>query len=524
MGNYNTKNREKKIDVKLTSNTKRPKQIEEKLITTNPKNTINHLIALSSLSKLGCDWRTNKMKHLPTKGELNKFLEVSDWIKFSTQNTLACLVKKILKDFDKDSEKIAFGDKSLQKVFYPIRELSSGANGVTMVTGYKGSEPFAIIKSTGSNEPLFYYENNLHEIAVGLLLNTLRKEIPNFMYLYGGFYCAPPLLLQKVFGEWKERENIQEKIREAYRMPTDFYKLEDDDYDLPDNEKNPLFKSFKDKMLDLQDTVQEKYRKEEITTKEYMQARTNLLESLIDEWKVSGRPETRAEQLVMETILKLKSIDPNEIESLKEKIKEEPKLEFDPSHLCMSEEDKTTLVLYEYVKDSTSLRDFMFDKDVQKEDKIKVMNQIILAYMMAYNKYKFVHHDLHTGNVLVRKLKDEMKCTYKNSKGEKVTIFSRYIPVIIDMGMVSMEWNGLKLETLNEELSDFDKSNQDSIRSDFGFIYGDIFGDFFDMQKEAGIEIEVVDLGEEYKNLLKSISDKDVNIWFEEIFQNSKNN
>lgn len=129
MGNYNSTDRKSKIDVRLGNNPKRPVQIEKDLITTNPKNTINHLIALSALAKYGCDWRTNKIKNLPTKKELNHFLEISDWSKYSTQNTLACLVKKILQDYEKDSEKVAFGDKSLQKIFYPLRELSSGANG-----------------------------------------------------------------------------------------------------------------------------------------------------------------------------------------------------------------------------------------------------------------------------------------------------------------------------------------------------------------------------------------------------------
>lgn len=37
----------------------------------------------------------------------------------------------------------------------------------------------------------------LHEMFVGLQLNKLRSEIPNFAYVFGGFKCAPPIVDKK---------------------------------------------------------------------------------------------------------------------------------------------------------------------------------------------------------------------------------------------------------------------------------------------------------------------------------------
>lgn len=515
MGNYNTKTKD--FRVTLHPNPKRPIQIEKDLITNFPKTAINNLIALNGLSKKACV-NEKKMKKIPSPKALNKFMEENDWWTFKTQNTLACLVKKVLRDYDRDEEKVPFGDKSLQRIFYPIKELSSGANGVTMITGYKGSEPFAIMKSTGSNSNIFRFENNLHEIVVGLLLNELRKEIPNFMFLYGGFYCAPPLLLQKVFGEWKEREEIQDKIGEIYRMGREYGALEDENYDLPQDKQNPLFQNYKDRMQNFFDTVGEEYHAKKINSEKYIQERINVIQSVLDDTaKLRGdKPKSRAEELLEEMRDRLKAANPEEVDQMRAILAVEPKLDFDESHFCNDEKDKTTLVLYEYIRDATSLKVFLDDDNISREEKIGVMNSLILAYYTAYRKYNFVHHDLHPGNVLVRKLDQPLTTTYKNKEGEKVEITNKYIPIIIDMGMVSLEWNGLRLETLNQDIPDWEYIPAKAAKNDLMMLIeyllavdGDPFGEE---------NFKKSDFGEEYNKLLLTLKDKEVDEWFEDVF------
>jgi hypothetical protein len=41
------------------------------------------------------------------------------------------------------------------------------------------------------------YSNLTHELFVGFILNSLRKEIPNFMFVYGNFICSPPIISQE---------------------------------------------------------------------------------------------------------------------------------------------------------------------------------------------------------------------------------------------------------------------------------------------------------------------------------------
>ena len=268
------------------------------------------------------------------------------------------------------------------------------------------------------------------------------------------------------------------------------------------------------------DTVLKKYWGKTITTEEYLQSRISVLESVIEDWIKSGRIKSRSEEIIEETIQKLKNTDPVEMEILQKKVEIDPKLEFDSSHLCNSEEDKTTLVLYEYIQNSTSLKDFMFDNSISKEDKIKVMNQIILAYMMAYNRFHFVHHDLHPGNVLVRKSNEILSTTYTAKDGKKVTVRCKYIPVIIDLGMVSLEWNGLLLDTLNQELPDWVREPAKEAKQDLNLLFDFVLGN----EVDAGLypDFKVVSFGNEYNTLLKTLKDKDVDEWFMDVVSNIK--
>ena len=47
--------------------------------------------------------------------------------------------------------------------------------------------PFAIMKYSKKSY------NIIHELAIGMVLNTIRNLTPNFMYTWGGFSCSPPL-------------------------------------------------------------------------------------------------------------------------------------------------------------------------------------------------------------------------------------------------------------------------------------------------------------------------------------------
>lgn len=55
-----------------------------------------------------------------------------------------------------------------------------------------GDNSFVIKASRNYNK---LWDNVLHEIIIGTYsMNTLRSDVPNFMYVYGGFKCSPPIV------------------------------------------------------------------------------------------------------------------------------------------------------------------------------------------------------------------------------------------------------------------------------------------------------------------------------------------
>ena len=59
-------------------------------------------------------------------------------------------------------------------------------------------------------------DNLLHELIVGLYgTNKLRKDIPNFAYIYGGFKCSPMLLNNNNVESWCKRINKTNKTNKS---------------------------------------------------------------------------------------------------------------------------------------------------------------------------------------------------------------------------------------------------------------------------------------------------------------------
>ena len=65
---------------------------------------------------------------------------------------------------------------------------------------------FAIMKYS----KLRKYPNSVHELAVGIEINKLRKFVPNFMYTLGGFLCSPPSI--------KKLKSMDPKINNTYNF------------------------------------------------------------------------------------------------------------------------------------------------------------------------------------------------------------------------------------------------------------------------------------------------------------------
>jgi hypothetical protein len=67
------------------------------------------------------------------------------------------------------------------------------AEGVAILTGLKDAKDFVIVKAPRDPEE----DGLLHEFVVGSILNNMRRDCPSFMYCFGGFRCAAPVITGK---------------------------------------------------------------------------------------------------------------------------------------------------------------------------------------------------------------------------------------------------------------------------------------------------------------------------------------
>jgi hypothetical protein len=105
-------------------------------------------------------------------------------------------------------------------------------------------------------------------------------------------------------------------------------------------------------------------------------------------------------------------------------------------------DNKSSFLVLEDVKNSVTLRQYI--KDCNIFDFSIVFLQILNALNLGQNICKYVHHNLHGDNILVRTFKEPVSINLF-SKGMNIisTISSKYVPYIIDYGSNSIQYNDL---------------------------------------------------------------------------------
>lgn len=68
----------------------------------------------------------------------------------------------------------------------------TSVEGVVWDVGYHNPRPFATMKYSKVVPRALKSYNMVHELVVGIILNFLRSQTPNFMYVWGGFSCSIP--------------------------------------------------------------------------------------------------------------------------------------------------------------------------------------------------------------------------------------------------------------------------------------------------------------------------------------------
>lgn len=79
-----------------------------------------------------------------------------------------------------------------------------GAHGFAFLSDYKSgrktTKQLFVIKSAISEDQAF--DESRHEVIIGFELNKLRSKIPNFAYVYGGFTCGLPMIINRKAENW----------------------------------------------------------------------------------------------------------------------------------------------------------------------------------------------------------------------------------------------------------------------------------------------------------------------------------
>jgi len=82
------------------------------------------------------------------------------------------------------------------------------AYGYAFTADFMNADNMFVIKTPKNSKN----DNLLHELIVGLYgTNKLRKDIPNFAYIYGGFKCSPMLLYNNNVESWCKRSKHSNK-------------------------------------------------------------------------------------------------------------------------------------------------------------------------------------------------------------------------------------------------------------------------------------------------------------------------
>ena len=117
--------------------------------------------------------------------------------------------------------------------------------------------------------------------------------------------------------------------------------------------------------------------------------------------------------------------------------------------LCKNNSNMHACMVSEWIENKESIEDFTNDPARTKEDKEKVVLMLLFALAEAWDRHKFVHGDLHGNNVIIRETAFPEDYSFV-FRGQTLTINTKWVPVVIDYGMSSVEWNGKKLTPIFE--------------------------------------------------------------------------
>src|SRR5690606_9854597 len=102
-----------------------------------------------------------------------------------------CLVDSIFYTSPYDLGSLYFNNR-IRLYIHNLRELGiNTSDKYALIGDFENVKDMFLMKVSRSPE----IDNLSHELIIGIYgTNSLRKHIPNYAYIYGGFKCSPPLI------------------------------------------------------------------------------------------------------------------------------------------------------------------------------------------------------------------------------------------------------------------------------------------------------------------------------------------
>lgn len=136
------------------------------------------------------------------------------------QNAIACTVDSLFYISPYDIGSLYLNNR-IRFYIHNLRQINSESlNGISMVADFDKAEDMFVLKVSKDNKN----DDLHHELIVGIYgVNKLRRYIPNFAYVYGGFKCSPPLIdpeTKKIVSWCLNNENAVNYVLYEYIKPS----------------------------------------------------------------------------------------------------------------------------------------------------------------------------------------------------------------------------------------------------------------------------------------------------------------
>lgn len=133
--------------------------------------------------------------------------------------------------------------------------------------------------------------------------------------------------------------------------------------------------------------------------------------------------------------------------------------------------------MIEYIDGITISQDIAASSGLSEDECNKkyasILLQVFMALFVAFAYYGYVHNDLHQENVMIVTYPTERWITYHlRPLNKKVSIFTKYLPIIIDYGLSQIDENDQQIIMTGFEQYDLDPNYCIPIRDYVKFCYG----------------------------------------------------